>query len=172
VIAIVLVVTGAFGGSGGGSESASTQTTAANEDVVRIPLAASSGGNASGQIVFARVSDQPVMQINATGLAQPRQGEVYVLWLYNNRRQAFPVGIIPERNGVAKAQQVLPAELTRVLPAFHFFDISLSEAAAVNAKLRKASSSNPIPGYTGRSVLRGQIPRGTAQTGTTTTPGQ
>jgi hypothetical protein len=171
VIAIVLVVTGAFGGGGGGSEGASTQTTATNEGVIRIPLAASGGGNASGQIVFARVSDQPVMQINASGLAQPRQGEVYVLWLYNNNRQAFPVGIVPERKGVAKAQQVLPAELTRVLPAFRFFDISLSQAAAVNARLRKATTSNPIPGYSGHSVLRGQIPRGTAQTGTTTTPG-
>jgi hypothetical protein len=97
------------------------------------------------------------MQIRATGLDQPEQGQIYVLWLYNNRRQAFPVGALAVRNGVANAQQVLPAELTRVLPGFRFLDISLSDADAVNARLRRATSANPIPGYSGTSQLRGDL---------------
>jgi len=59
-----------------------------------------------------------------------------------------------------------------VLPAFRFFDISLSSAKSVNSKLSQARSAkaNSIPGYSGRSGLRGEIPR--SASGTTTQPGQ
>jgi len=158
VVAVVVVVSGVFGGE----EGTEDETQAAQEGLTRVDLRPTEeGGDANGVAAFARVGDQPVLQVTAANLAPTGQGEVYVVWLYNGPDQAFPIAREKVgENGNLSGPAPIPQAVVPLLPQFRFVDISLSEPAAVGRVLQRAGRNgrSPIPGYSGKSVLRGEIP--------------
>ncbi|MET0730993.1 MAG: hypothetical protein ABWZ03_07370, partial [Solirubrobacterales bacterium] len=76
LIAVVLAVTGAFGGDDGddGSSAATTttttgETTSSGEEISRVELTPTAGGNASGEAIFGlATNDQPYVDVSIRGL--------------------------------------------------------------------------------------------------------
>jgi hypothetical protein len=164
IIVVVLAVSGVFGsdddGDGGGDATA-TATTTSNEDLTIVPLAPLGGGSgAQGQAVFARAGDQPVLQINLTGLGQAGKGETYIVWLYNSEAIAFPLARDrANQQGNLTGAAPVPQEIVPLLPQFGCIDVSLASAQETASALQEAAQGRTLPRHSGESVLRGEIPR-------------
>jgi hypothetical protein len=163
IIVVVLAVSGVFGsgdddGDGGGATA--TATAAANEDLTMVNLAPLGGdSSAQGQAVFARVEDQPVLQINLTGLQQAGKGETYIVWLYNSDAVAFPLARDQaNQQGNLTGAAPVPQEIVPLVPQFGCIDVSLASSRETAAALQQAAQGQTLPRHSGQSVLRGEIP--------------
>jgi len=162
IIVVVLAVSGVFGGSDDGDGGAtSTTTTASNEDLTIVTLAPLGGGSsAQGQAVFARTGDQPVLQINLSGLQPAGKGETYIVWLYNSNTVAFPLARDQaDQQGNLTGAAPVPQEIVPLLPQFGCIDVSLASARETATALQDAAKGRTLPRHSGQSVLRGEIPR-------------
>lgn len=163
IIVVVLAVSGVFGSSDDGDDggsSTATATTASNEDLTIVTLAPLGGGSsAQGQAVFARVEDQPVLQINLTGLQPAGKGETYIVWLYNSDVVAFPLARDQaNQQGNLTGAAPVPQEIVPLLPQFGCIDVSLASSRETAAALEQAAQGQTLPRHSGQSVLRGEIP--------------
>ena len=163
VIAVVLAVVVFGGDDDGGDEGGGDTETAlgGDEELLIVELGPLAGGEASGQAVFAQAQDQPLLQINLTGLPPAGQDQNYIAWLYNSDRFAFPLA--RDRVGQDGNLTGTAAIPTQILPLlnqglFGCVDISLASNEQTQAALQSAANSQQLPAHTGESVLRGQIP--------------
>jgi hypothetical protein len=166
----VLAIAGVFGGGDDGEGGSGTETTAQGDDLTIVslsPVDGASGG--SGQAVFAQAEDQPVLQINLTGLAPTSEDDIYIVWLYNSDRAAFPLARDKVTdNGNLTGAAAIPTEIIPLLGQFGCIDVSLASAQETQDALEQAVQGQGLPRHTGETVLRGQIPTapgGTAPTG-------
>ena len=158
-IAVVVALT-VFGGDGDdGSGTTTTATDAEGLTIVELaPL--SEGAEATGQAVFARAGDQPVLQINLAGLAPTATNQNYIVWLFNTNQLAFPVARDQVNDsGNLTGAAPIPNAIVPLLPQFGCVDVSLASVAETKAALREAVGGRSLPRHAGESVLRGQIPR-------------
>ena len=170
----ILAIAGVFGGDdgdgGGGSQTETTATGGDTGDLTIVRLSPPEGASgASGQAVFAQTEDQPVLQINLTGLAPTSADNIYIVWLYNCERAAFPLARdrVTE-NGNLTGAAAIPTEIIPLLPQFGCIDVSLASARDTERALQQAVDGQGLPRHTGETVLRGEIPTqagGTAPTG-------
>ena len=159
-IAVVVALT-VFGGDDGDDGGSTTTASDAQEELTIVelgPLAEDS--EAGGQAVFARAGDQPVLQINLTGLEPTGKDQFYLAWLFNSDRVAFPLARdqVNDTGNLTGAAPV-PNAIVPLLPQFGCIDISLASVSETKAALREAVSGRNLPRHVGESVLRGQIPR-------------
>ena len=168
VLAIVAAVFIFGGDDDDGDDSASadqTATAAADENLVIVGLAPlQSGSEAGGQAVFAQAQNQPVLQINLTGLEPSGQGQSYIVWLYNSDRVAFPLA----RDSVAEdgnltGAAAIPQEVLPLLGQFGCIDVSLASNREAQRALQAAVENESLPAFSGESVLRGEIPTAAGQ---------
>jgi hypothetical protein len=165
-IAVVVALT-VFGGDGDEGSSSSTTPTS-NEELTIVELAPLAGGSeATGQAVFARAGDQPVLQINLAGLTPTAKDENYIVWLYNTDSLAFPLARdqVDDTGNLTGAAPV-PNAIVPLLPQFGCIDVSLASVAETKAALKEAVGGRSLPHHAGKSVLRGQIPRQGQETAT------
>jgi hypothetical protein len=160
VVAGVLAITGAFGGDGDDGGTTADTTTPTDENLTIVQLAPLGGDSeAAGQAVFAQANDQPLLQINLTGLDPSPEGQTYIVWLYNSDAVAFPlardqVGADGNLTGAAP----VPQELLPLLSQFGCVDVSIASNDATQAALQEAVQGQSLPKHSGDTVLRGQIP--------------
>ena len=163
IVAIVLAVV-VFGGEddGGGEGGGDTSTAlGGDEELLIVELGPLGESGAAGQAVFAQAQDQPLLQINLTGLPPAGQDQNYIAWLYNSDRFAFPLA--RDRVGEDGNLTGTAAIPTQILPLlnqglFGCVDVSLASNEQTQAALQGAANSQQLPAHTGESVLRGQIP--------------
>jgi hypothetical protein len=161
VVAVVLALTGAFGG-GEDSEPAAETTTAAGEEVLEtVALRPQDGGEGTGEARFGLATeDQPFVELELEGLAAPSEGETYVVWLLLSARQGYPLSPVQVgADGGFSDRFPIPQFAIPIASRARFVDISLSQNRTLLSDLRKAvREEQPILGYQGDSVLRGEIP--------------
>lgn len=176
IVVGVLAIAGVFGGDdgdGGSSSTTATTTTATgggNPDDLTIvslsPLDGASG--ASGQAVFAQAQDQPVLQINLSGLRPSGDDEIYVVWLYSSEAAAFPLARDQVTgNGNLTGAAAVPTEILPLLSQFGCVDVSLASNKETQRALQQAVDGQSLPRHTGESVLRGQFPSGPGESAPT-----
>jgi hypothetical protein len=173
ILVVVLAVTGVFGGSDdNASGGSSTATGGTASDVSVVQLQPQDGSSAGGQATFARIQDQPVLQINLFGLKPTTKDTSYIVWLYNSDSVAFPLArdSVGQDGNLTGAAPV-PTALIPLLPKFQQIDVSLASNSETAKALQTASSAKQLPKHSGTSVLRGDIPRSVAASaGASTTP--
>jgi hypothetical protein len=110
-----------------------------------------------------------VLQINLTGLEPTSNENIYIVWLYNSDRAAFPLARDKVTgNGNLTGAAAIPNEIIPLLPQFGCIDVSLASTAETQRALQQAVDGQGLPRHTGQTVLRGQIPTqsgGSAPTG-------
>ena len=158
IVAVGIAVSGVFGGDEDSSND--EQQQAAEEGLTRVQLEPAEGSNASGIAVFARVGDQPVVQINAADLEPTPEGRIYVVWLFRSNTEAIPIA--RERvgqNGNLSGPAPIPSPVVSILPTFTAVNISLASPDEVGQAIQGAERQGDVlPPYVGRTVLSGQIP--------------
>jgi len=161
VIAIVLALTGAFGG-GEDPEPVTENTTAAGEEVLEtVALGPQRGGDGSGEARFGLATeDQPFVELELQGLAAPSEGETYVVWLLLSANQGYPLSPVQVGgDGSFSDRFPIPQFAIPIASRARFVDISLSQNRSLLSNLRRAvRDEQPILRYQGESVLRGEIP--------------
>jgi hypothetical protein len=161
LVVAVLAIAGVFGGGDDDGSDQTATTPAGDENLVITQLAPLSGDTgASGQAVFAQANDQPLLQINLTGLQPSGQGQLYIVWLYSSDQFAFPIARDRvAQNGNLTGAAPIPQALLGALGSFGCIDVSLAESKETQAALQEAAEGRtPVPRHSGESVLRGQIP--------------
>ena len=159
VAAIVLVVGGVF--EGDSEDSPAPPPTAAQEDVVVIPLKPVAGASAKGSARIIRIEDLPALDIDVIGLEPSAPDESYIVWLYNSPTEAFPLVFLPVReNGRLEGRAPVPAAAIPLLASFDGLDVSLANKQEAAAAIDQAAKGGGIPRHVGRSVVRGTFPRG------------
>ena len=163
ILAVILAVVVFGGGDDDGGEGGADTETAlgGDEELLIVSLGPLGEGGAAGQAVFAQAQDQPLLQINLTGLPPAGQNQNYIAWLYNSDRFAFPLA--RDRVGQDGNLTGTAAVPTQILPLlnqglFGCVDVSLASNEQTQAALQSAANSRQLPAHTGESVLRGQIP--------------
>jgi hypothetical protein len=170
VVAVLLVVLVFADGDGDGagdqtqaSDAAGTQAADALTIVALEPL--SGGSEASGQAVFAQTQDQPLLQINLTGLEPAGRDQTYIVWLYNSPRLAFPLARDEvSADGSLTGAAAIPNEVVPLLGQFGCVDVSLASNEATQAALQQAVDGQTLPRHSGETVLRGQVPAAPGET--------
>jgi hypothetical protein len=163
----VLAIAGVFGGGddgGDGGEAATTTPTDEELTIVQLgPMEA--GSEATGQAVFAQTQNQPVVQMNLSELPPSREGEAYIVWLYNSDQVAFPIARDQVgENGALTGAAPVPQQITQLVGnQFGCIDVSLASTEATQKALQQAVQGSNLPRHTGESVLRGQIPTAPGQ---------
>jgi hypothetical protein len=110
--------------------------------------------------VFARAQDQPVLQLNLSGLQLAGRNQTYIVWLYNSDAVAFPLARDQaDKQGNLTGAAAIPQEIVPLLPQFGCVDVSLSSNQETAAALQQAAKGRSLPRYSGQTVLRGEIPR-------------
>jgi hypothetical protein len=161
LLVAVLAIAGVFGGGDDEETTAQTATGAASEDLSIVALAPVSGDTgATGQAVFARAGDQPVLQINLSGLQPAGEDQTYIVWLFNSDRVAFPLARdMANENGDLTGAAPVPNEVVPLLPQFGCIDVSIASNQETQAALQAAVRGKTLPQHSGQTVLRGEIPR-------------
>jgi transposase-like protein len=176
IVVGVLAIAGVFGGDDGddGSSSTTAATTATDgggnpDDLTIVSLSPLDGASgASGQAVFAQAQDQPVLQINLSGLRPSGDDEIYVVWLYSSEAAAFPLARDQVTgNGNLTGAAAVPTEILPLLSQFGCVDVSLASNKETQRALQQAVDGQSLPRHTGESVLRGQFPSGPGESAPT-----
>jgi len=176
VILVIVVLAVSGGGSGSGSTTAGTTPTAAAEseaegaaqttptvdgkEVTEAKLSAVDGSDASGTAIFGRVKNSLALQVEASGLAQPKQGQAYTIWLAQSPQKMLPLASTDEvKGGKIGAQFEVPTEVLSYLAneTFGQLAVTLTSTPLLKASLAKATKEKKAPIYTGTEVLRGTI---------------
>lgn len=155
IVLLTAVVLGVTLLGGGGSDQ---RASGGNGTATLVPLApVEERGDASGQAVVVAANDAAIVQLNADGLPPTGAGESYVLWLYRNPEQAYPLA----RDAVGGSGKLTgPAPVPRGLdPAYDTYgclELTLASADEIEAALKRVARSGTGPAV-GSSVLRGEI---------------
>lgn len=162
IVVGVLAITGVFGGGDDDGSGVDEQaaTTPSDQDLIIVDLAPlGPQADASGQAVFAQAEDQPLLQINLSGLQPAGEGDNYIVWLFNSPQIAFPLARDQVgENGSLTGAAPIPQEILPLLPQFGCVDVSLASNEETQAALQQAVDGQTLPSHSGESVLRGQIP--------------
>jgi Anti-sigma-K factor rskA len=167
LVAVVLAITGAFGGGDDDSSAVAEETTtteppAGEEEIQRVTLRATSGGDASGEALFGLASgDQPFIELAIDGLDPAPQEQQYVVWLMLTRTQGYPLSpITVDQQGSFSNRFPIPSAVLPVVARVRFVDVSIAQAKEIRKVVRGAlEESSLVLDKPGRTVLRGTIPR-------------
>jgi hypothetical protein len=173
VIAIVLALTGAFGGDDEEASPATTTTAAdgdvQTEELTRVSLRSQGNTDASGQAIFGLASnDQPFLDLQLQGLEQAPEDQTYVIWFLLTEERGYPLApVTPNPGGVFDDRFAIPQIVLPIAVRTQFVDVSLVDNETLAGDLQQAIEGNDVLlRYQGESVLRGEIPRAEQPTGT------
>ena len=178
LVAVILAVTGVFGGEDepAGSDDAAAETTQNDptadlgaipdgEELSRVPLLAPGGGDARGAaIVGLSTGDQPYLDLIIENLEAAPQGDAYVVWFMFNDRVGYPLSpIFPNESGSFNDRFAIPQTVASLIARARSIEVSVSNARATLAEIQKAAQAETFRiAQPGRTVLAGSIAAATA----------
>jgi hypothetical protein len=172
VVAAVLAITGTFRGDDeDGSSTASAEETpaaptAGDEEIQRVTLRPTAGGDASGDALFGLATgDQPFVEVAIDGLDPAPADQQYVVWLMLTQTEGYPLSPINvSQQGSYSNRFPLPSAVLPVVARVRFVDVSIAPAKQIRQVVRAAlEESSLVLEKPGRTVLRGTIPRADGQ---------
>ncbi|MCD6015499.1 MAG: Sigma-70 region 4 type 2 [Solirubrobacterales bacterium] len=166
LIAVVLALTGAFNGGGDDDSSAAsgeptTTASADDEEIERVALRPTEGGDARGEALFGLASgDQPFVELSIDGLDPAPGGQQYVVWLMLTQRQGYPLSpIAASQQGSFSNRFPIPSAVLPVVARVRFVEVAIAPAKEIRRVVERAlEETSLVVDRPGRSVLRGEIP--------------
>ena len=154
LLAVLLIV----GTGGGGGSDENTTTGGDQEEAVPVRLAPVGGSQASGGFTIIRVADQPVVDLEISGLQPTANGQTYVLWFVGSGGRSLPVAFqAVGANGRITGRTPIPTAAASLLPSFDTADLALARQREAAAAVTRAAQSGTLPEVVGQSVLRGPL---------------
>lgn len=167
IVAVVLASIAIFsGGSDSGSSPSEVSEAGAeiaaseNSKLTQAVLEPANGSDASGRAIFGRLKKEIVLQVTGENLQPTDKGQSYIVWLYRSPKLTLRVGSVAVgESGRLGARFPIPAELLAYIAsgAFDQIYVSRTDDAAYQAEVARARKNKSLPGYTGETVLTGEI---------------
>ncbi len=167
LVAVVLVVSGAFEGDSGATATAdggSTDSSAASDGdelLTTVALEPQGGNNGSGEATFGvAAGEQPYLDLTVEGLRPAPNGRTYVLWLLVDGERGHPLTPleIPE-SGALDQRFPIDGSTVVIAAATREVDVALAENSELAQVIQRAvDRGDAVIRFTGQSVLRGQVP--------------
>jgi hypothetical protein len=176
LVAVVLGITGAFGGDDGGdgdSTTTATDTTAATDasgqEITRVKLTPPGNGDAKGDAVFGlATNDQAYVDLTISGLDPAPNDQTYVIWLLLDKGQGYPLAPIGvSEDGAFHDRFPIPSAVLALVTRVRFVDVSIAPNDVLASLIQKAQEQTQkqsaqitdlILQKPGRTVLEGEIP--------------
>jgi hypothetical protein len=175
LIAVVLGITGAFGGDDGGGETSTTATDttaatdASGQEITRVKLAPPGNGDAKGDAVFGlATSDQAYVDLTISGLDPAPNNQTYVIWLLLDKDQGYPLAPIQvSQDGAFHDRFPIPSAVLALVARVRFVDVSIAPNDVLASLIQKAQQQTQkqsaqvtdlILQKPGQTVLQGEIP--------------
>jgi hypothetical protein len=173
LVAVILGVTGAFGGGGNGDDTATTASTSTpTQRLTRVKLQAASGSEASGTAIFGLANGSvPFADVKLSGLKPAPSGQAYVVWLLLTPTEGYPLAPIqacssgaPQpcltKSGSYHTRSQIPPAVIPVVARVQLVDISLAPINTVRDAIKKAiQQKHVVIQKPGTTVLQGAIPK-------------
>lgn len=142
------------------SEAGAEIAGAENSKLTQAVLEPADGSDASGRAIFGRLKKEIVLQVTGENLEPTDKGQSYIVWLYRSPKLTLRVGSVAvDESGRLGARFPIPAELLAYVAsgAFDQIYVSRTEDAEYQAEVARAKKNKSLPGYTGETVLTGEI---------------
>lgn len=175
LVVAVLAVTGAF--SGGDDEDGATASTGGQpttedsptetdlsdegEEISRVALRATGGGNARGEAIFGiATADQAYVDITIEGLDPAPQDKTYVIWLMLNDKDGYPLSpLAVNPQGNFENRFPIPSAVLQIVSRVRTVDVSIAPVKEIEDVVQQAIDETALvlekPGET---VLSGNVP--------------
>ena len=163
LVAVLLGITGAFGGGGsnGGAATFPTSSTDSGNQSIPVRLKPPNGGNASGTATFGVANgQQPFVDVTIRGLQPAPKGDAYVMWMMLTATQGYPLPtvIAVDQNGSFHDQFPISTTSLPVIGRARSVNISVAPTKTIQTVIQSALQRKRIvvrkPGTT---VLEGAI---------------
>lgn len=162
LVAVVLAVTGVFGGGGEQAAEPEAANPAVNEEITRVNLRPQAGNAGGGQAIFGLATgDQPFLDLTLRDLKPAPEGMTYVLWFLLTDERGYPLApVAVDDQGNLSDRFAIPRPAIPVAARTQFVDVSLVENEKLARDIEEALRDEQVlVPYPGDSVLRGAIPR-------------
>ena len=178
LLAVVLAVTGVFSGDDEGDADTGTTTSAEategsgntsgipdGDEITRVPLEPTGGGDAAGAAVVGLASgDQPYVDVAIKNLEQAPQRQAYVIWFMFDEDTGYPLSpIFPDQKGAFTDRFAIPAAVTGLIfnerLGAEAIEVALSDAEETLVEIQQAAQDETYQiERPGRTILQGKIP--------------
>lgn len=168
LVAVVLGMTGAFGGGDDDGAAATAPNGDVDQEVTRVALSPANGGNASGEAVFGLTSaDTVFVDLDVNRLEPASDDQTYVLWLMVTRQQGYPLTpIVVAPNGSFQQRFPVPSSVLPLVARVRFVEVTLAPNQRLARDIRQAQERTEeatelndfLIEVPGRTVLRGEVP--------------
>jgi hypothetical protein len=166
LIAVVLAITGAFGGDDEGTPEAQSTTTdpqaaVPDGDAATIPLKPVGGGDARGAMtVGVAGQDEPFLDVTAENLQAAPSDSTYFIWFMQDERSGYPYQPLDVDNSGAVSERFsLPSEFLGVALSSVSADIWISPLSELEKQIPDAVSKGAVVEIPGERVLTAPISR-------------
>ena len=164
LIAVVLAVTGAFGGDDEGSVQADAGedpevADVSPEDTASIPLRPAGDGDAAGALTLGVAGEtQPFLDITAENLQPAPSDSTYLVWFMQDKRRGFPFQELRVgRSGSVDERFVLPQELLPAALSSISVDVWISPRSELQERIPDALENASVVEVPGEPVLTAPI---------------
>jgi len=161
LILVILLATGALGGSGedSSSEGGSESQASGNPKPTKAVLEAVGGGNAKGLALFGRENKKVLLLVQATGLEPSPSGKSYTVSLAKASDERLPlVATSVGGNGRLEGSfQIAPQVLGLLASGWDTMEVSLVSNGELSTALKAARGAKKAPNYEGVDALRGAV---------------
>ncbi|MFL5886436.1 MAG: hypothetical protein ACJ77M_15290, partial [Thermoleophilaceae bacterium] len=171
VIVGIIAIAGGFGGSDNKKKPAAASASQKVTVLGELILNGQNGNKSKGVAVIAKRGGQTQLIVQAS-LPASKQGEAYVVWMFNSPKDAVSVGAqLANSKGQFQGAGPLPANYTR----YKFIDVTQQKITSNTtysgtSVLRGALASLVTPQQAAQAQQQQQQQGGGAGTGTGTTP--
>lgn len=166
LIAVVLALTGAFGGDDDGT--AAPTAAAGDAEVTRVALAPPGGGEGEGEAAFGLTgADTIFLDLDIAGLEPPGDEQTYVVWLLLTGERGWPLSPLPVgAEGSFQDRLAIPTGLVPLVARVRFVEVTLASNERLERMLRRAPQQardaqdldDFLLEVVGRTALRGAVP--------------
>jgi hypothetical protein len=166
LVAVILGVTGAFGGDDGSDGETTTTTTddggtQVGENLARVRLRAAGGGDAQGEATIGlATADTPFLDLTIRNLEPAPGGRSYFLWFMLGETEGYPfVPVQLQRSGRFDDRFAIPSEYIPVVQGATAIDIWLSPNQELGRNIQDAIRDVSFVKVPGDLVLHGPLDR-------------
>jgi hypothetical protein len=170
LILVILLATGALGGSGEDSGSSSggevESTVASGNDAssesvkpTHAVLKAVDGSSAGGEALFGKAKKQVVLLVRAKGLKPAPQGKTYTLSLAKSPTERLPLVAtqVNKKGEVVGSFPIADQVLGLLASGYDEMELSIVANGELASALKAAKQAKAPPNYTGTDILRGPV---------------
>ena len=142
------------------TETTTSTATASGDNVVVALTGQDAAPDTSGEAIFSVEGHRAYLDLTASGLPAPSADEIHVVWFLTSEDEGYPLAPLETDGDSDFAHRFqIPTFALGIVSDATSVDVSLSAKGIMASAVKQAArSGTPKLGYSGSSILRGEVP--------------